>query len=55
MKRHLSLILAMLLVIIALPAMSASADNAPTVTVLQPIFNNTIPPTRPFTRSFWPS
>ena len=35
MKRHLSLILAMLLIIAALPAMSvASADDIPTVTVL---------------------
>ena len=52
MKRHLSLILAMLLVIIALPAMSASADDAPTITVLQPIFNNYDPSDTPIQKEF---
>ena len=48
MKRHLSLILAMLLIIAALPAMSvASADDVPTVTVLQPIYNNYDPSDTP--------
>lgn len=53
MKRHLSLILAMLLIIAALPAMSvASADDIPTVTVLQPIFNNYDPSGTPIQKEF---
>ena len=53
MKRHLSLILAMLLVIAALPAMSAaSADDVPTVTVLQPIYNNYNPSDTPIHKEF---
>lgn len=53
MKRHLSLILAMLLIIAALPAMSvASADDVPTVTVLQPIFNNYDPSGTPIQKEF---
>ena len=53
MKRHLSLILAMLLIIAALPAMSvASADDTPTITVLQPIFNNYDPSDTPIQKEF---
>ena len=53
MKRHLSLILAMLLIIAALPAMSvASADDVPTVTVLQPIYNNYDPSDTPIQKEF---
>ena len=53
MKRHLSLILAMLLIIAALPAMSvASADDIPTVTVLQPIYNNYDPSDTPIHKEF---
>ena len=53
MKRHLALILAMLLVIAALPAMSAaSADDATTVTVLQPIYNNYDPSDTPIHKEF---
>ena len=53
MKRHLSLILAMLLIIAALPAMSvASADDIPTVTVLQLIYNNYDPSDTPIHKEF---
>ena len=53
MKKLTALLLAALLIVTALPMMSvASADDVPTVTVLQPIYNNYDPSDTPIQKEF---